>query len=226
MTVLIIIGIVVAAIGILIAITSWFNKTDGIVIALTGLAILAGVLAGWLDTQFVEAKEVQDTWICEEYQEYIYEICDQYYVSPELIMAIVETESSGKANVSNGKCIGLMQVSSKWHRNRMKKLGVTDLYDPYSNILVGVDYLMELAAEYEDLPLVLMIYNGSSDAMKRYENGNYTSYAKSIMARAEELTDLHDEDIPIPIPFPDDIMTLKNLLREERKCDYATYAPL
>ena len=140
----------------------------------------------------VNASEVQDTWICEEYQEYIYDISEDYCVSPELIMAIVEHESSGKAHVSNGNCKGLMQVYEKYHRDRMARLGVYDLYDPYSNILVGIDYLMELAAEHNDLPLVLMIYNGSSDAMKRAETGNYTAYASGIMKRAEELTRIHD----------------------------------
>lgn len=142
----------------------------------------------------VKAGETQDTWICEEYQEYIYDISDDYCVSPELIMAIVEHESSGKASIVNnsGTCVGLMQVYEKYHRDRMARLGVSSLYDPYSNILVGVDYLMELAAEYDDLPLVLMMYNGSSDAMKRAETGNYTSYANGIMKRAEELTRIHD----------------------------------
>ena len=60
-------------------------------------------------------------------------------------MAIVEAESSGKADARNGGCIGLMQVYEKYHKDRMKRLGVTDLYDPYSNILVGTDILMELA---------------------------------------------------------------------------------
>ena len=142
------------------------------------------------------ANESRDTYICEEYQGYIYEICDMYCVSPELVMAMIETESSGRANVAggNGRYIGLMQIYEKYHRERMAKLGVTDLYDPYSNILVGVDYLMELANKYGELPLVLMKYNGSSDAVARNEADNYTKYAKNIIARSEELTEIHDNE--------------------------------
>ena len=142
----------------------------------------------------VKAVDSQDTWICEEYQEYIYDISEDYCVSPELIMAIVEHESSGQAHVvnSSGTCVGLMQIYAKYHYDRMARLGVSNLYDPYSNILVGVDYLMELAAEYDDLPLVLMMYNGSSDATERARTGNYTSYANGIMKRADELTRIHE----------------------------------
>lgn len=114
-----------------------------------------------------------------------------YDVCPELIFAIIEKESSGNPNAENGGCYGLMQISERWHRDRMERLGVTDLYDPYGNILVGVDYLMELAEKYEDLDMVLMVYNGSSDAQERWESGNPTEYATSIMNRSMELERLH-----------------------------------
>lgn len=137
------------------------------------------------------AADTTDTWICDEYISYIEEISAEYGICPELIEAIVEHESSGQANARNGNCKGLMQIYEKYHRDRMKRLGVTDLYDPYSNILVGTDYLMELAEKYEDLPMVLLVYNGVSNAEEIYESGNYTDYVKSIMARSEELERLH-----------------------------------
>lgn len=137
------------------------------------------------------AAQNNDTYICEEYQEYIYEISEQYNVCPELIMAMVEKESSGRANAENGGCVGLMQIYANYHADRMERLGVTDLYDPYSNLLVGVDYVMELAERYGDLPLVLMKYNGSSDAYERAESGRYTKYANEIINRSVELERLH-----------------------------------
>lgn len=137
----------------------------------------------------------KDTYICDEYQTYIYEVADSYNVCPELIMAIVEAESSGNAKAINddSQCIGLMQVSIKWHKDRMERLGVTDLYDPYSNILVGTDYLMELAEEYGDLYTVLMLYNGTKNAVERSESGNYTEYATKIVNRSYELERLHNK---------------------------------
>ncbi len=57
-------------------------------------------------------------------------------------MAMIEQESSGDPKVANGAGdTGLLQVNAKWHRDRMEKLGATDLTDAYSNILVATDYL-------------------------------------------------------------------------------------
>lgn len=134
-----------------------------------------------------------DTYICKEYQEYIYEISEEYCVCPELIMAIVERESSGRADAENGGCKGLMQVSEKWHKDRMERLGVESLYDPYGNILVGTDYLMELAERYGDIYAVLMVFNGTSNAVAKAEAGEYSSYATGIVERSEQLERLHEK---------------------------------
>lgn len=156
--------------------------------------VTRGVVLLWFLFAFVSKAQAQNTYICEEYQGYIYEICGSYNICPELVMAIVERESSGKADAKNGSCIGLMQVSERWHKDRMEKLGVTDLYDARGNILVGVDYLSELSTKYNDLPLTLMVYNGSSDAMLRAESGDYTDYAKDVINRSIELEGLHEYD--------------------------------
>ena len=132
-----------------------------------------------------------DTYIAEEYQNYCEEIGEMYCVCPELLMAMIETESSGNPNATNGTCKGLMQVSEKWHMDRMKRLGVKDIYDPYGNILVATDYLMELAEKYEDLGLVLDLYNGNSKAMQNAEHGKLSEYAANILYRAEMLERIH-----------------------------------
>ena len=116
----------------------------------------------------------------------IEEISADYGVSPELIEAMIETESQGISTVSNGSCYGLMQVSTRWHRDRAKKLGV-EITSDYGNILCGVDFLMELAADEEDLYYVLATYNGQSSAAPGKENG----YATGILSRAYELETIH-----------------------------------
>jgi soluble lytic murein transglycosylase-like protein len=157
------------------------------------LAILAicGIAVFFVSTQTI-AEEVTDTYLSTEIQNYIYDAADKYFICPELIMAIVETESSGDPNAQNGSCIGLMQVSAPFHQERMERLGVTDLRDPAGNILVGTDYLAELAARYDDLPVVLMLYNGDSNALDA-EDGFVSDYAKKIINRSIELERLHDK---------------------------------
>lgn len=132
-----------------------------------------------------------DTFISEEYQTYCEEIGNQYGICPELLEAIMESESSGNATAENGSCKGLMQINMKYHKERMKKLGVTDIYDGRENILLAADYLVELFEEYGDIGTVLMVYNGSSDAIERGAQGDYTEYATKIMKRSEQLERLH-----------------------------------
>ncbi len=133
----------------------------------------------------------QETWIPVEYQQYCEEIGMTYGVSPELLIAIIEQESSGQPQVYNGNCKGLMQINEPYHRNRMEKFGVTNIYEPYGNILVGTDYLLYLFREYADLGTSLMVYNGSRNAVERGANANYTQYASHIMERTIELERLH-----------------------------------
>lgn len=139
-----------------------------------------------LSCMIVQAKD-NDTYIKPEYQEYCEIIGEEYNVCPELLMAIIERESSGKSDANNCGCIGLMQIYEKYHKDRMNRLGVSDLKDPYGNILVGTDYLMELADKYEDVGLVLMKYNGDSKANTYWEAGELSEYAAGILERSAEL---------------------------------------
>lgn len=161
------------------------NKIIGIVLALI-ISLLPSIT-------IIASEEIEETFISEEYQEYVYEISNYYIICPELVMAIIESESSGKANVKNGNCKCLMQINEPCHKDRIKRLGVTDIYEPYGNILVGVDYLSELFEMYEDVGLVLMIYNGSSKAKSFAERGILTNYASKILERSEELEMLHEQ---------------------------------
>ena len=119
--------------------------------------------------------------------DYIDFICEQTDICPELVQALIETESNWDPEARNGDCIGLMQISEDWHQDRMEKYGVTDLTDPYDNILLGVDYLAELFRHYEDPAMVLMVYNGDSRAWDYWETGEMSEYAAKILERAAEL---------------------------------------
>ena len=136
----------------------------------------------------------KDTYISEEVQAACIKYGEEYNICPELLMAMCEKESSGKADAKNGSCKGVLQVNEKFHKERMKRLGVTDLYDIESNINVAADYLLELFEENGDIYLVLMKYNmGDATAERLYEQGIYSKYAISITERSEELERIHGQ---------------------------------
>lgn len=132
-----------------------------------------------------------DTWISKTAQKACIDYGNEYFICPELLMAIIETESSGQPKAKNGTCTGLMQVSPRWHTNRMKRLGVKSLYDERGNVHVGTDYLAELIGEHGDVATALMVYHGESDALSKAEQGIISDYAAKILERSAELERLH-----------------------------------
>lgn len=155
------------------------------------LAVFLPIIMAFLFPASAYAKG-NDTYIpqsaidaCEKYGE-------EYGICPELLMAIAEAESRGTIDAENGNCKGIMQVSAKWHKDRMKRLGVTDIFDVDSNIHVATDYLSDLFEEYEDIGTVMLMYNGDS-RVDAYQAGtaDMSAYAGKILERSEELERLH-----------------------------------
>jgi soluble lytic murein transglycosylase-like protein len=73
-------------------------------------------------------------------------------------------------------------VQPRWHAERMKKYGVTDLKDPYGNFLVGCDYLAELAKKDRGIEWMLHAYNGGmSYANKMAKAVSVSQYAKDVL---------------------------------------------
>lgn len=118
-----------------------------------------------------------------EVQDCIMVECRKYGIDPLIVIAMIERESRFNASAigDNGRSLGLMQIQPRWHSKRMAKLGCTDLLNPIQNVKVGIDYLGELYNRYGDIEKALVAYNKGS------YTGTITNYAKSIMARANEV---------------------------------------
>ena len=101
----------------------------------------------------------------DELQRYVVDVCLEYNVAPCIVFAVMGVETHGTYDPSligdNGNSFGLMQIYRFWHEARMERLGVTDLLDPYQNVLVGIDLLAELLDIY-DLDGALNYYNSGS----------------------------------------------------------------
>ncbi len=147
--------------------------------------ITAGILAVCMAVVPAQAKVKEAVEVPAEVIEIAEELGEEYDISPEFIQAICFTESRFKPDAKGGQCIGMMQIFERYHRDRMKRLGVTNLYDMRGNMLVGVDFLSELFDRYGDAPVVLAAYHGEKDI---YDVSNYT---KTIIELTEYLERKH-----------------------------------
>lgn len=142
-------------------------------------------------TVTVQAKEVTTL---EEVPDNVRTACEkygeEYNIAPGLLEAIIWHESRYTPGVYAGSCKGLMQVNVTYHQDRMKKLGVTNIFDVDGNIHVGADYLAELFALYEDPAVVLGFYHGESNAIWKAKNNKLSSYTKSVLEKAAEFEEL------------------------------------
>lgn len=129
----------------------------------------------------------------EEIELHIQQVVSLYpNLSEDLISAIIWRESRYDPNARNydGSCVGLMQVSTKWHTDRARNLGVEDLYDPYGNILTGCDLLSELLNSY-NLETALMVYHGGYSYAQKYQSaGTIDQYTKDILSYAQQLKEV------------------------------------
>ena len=137
-------------------------------------------------------KEYYDIPLSEDLQDFVIARCDEYGIEPAYVFAVIERESTYRADAigDSGKSFGLMQIKKEYHEERMKRLGVTDLLDPYSNVAVGIDYLAEMIEKYTDIEMALAAYNAGSGGAYRYyfRKGIFsTEYSRGVLDRAEEL---------------------------------------
>ena len=96
------------------------------------------------------APERYDIPLSEGLQDYLIATARSYGLDPALVIAVIWRESCYQMDAVGdaGQAIGLMQIQPRWHQERMDRLGVTDLADPRSNILVGCDILSEVIGRY------------------------------------------------------------------------------
>lgn len=150
------------------------------------LSLLAAGIMAALSCLPVSAMEE------EAVRELAEQIGGEYGICPELLQAVAWQESRYQESVQAEGCTGLMQISERWHQDRMEKLGVTDLYDPAGNMKVAADYLAELVEKYEDIGMVLMVYNGDSQAQDYQESGaGLSDYAAAVLQMSEQLEREH-----------------------------------
>lgn len=138
----------------------------------------------------VEYKEAGGD-LSEDIQLYIWEQCKDRGVDFYIALGVIERESDYKSDATGdyGNSKGYMQIFEKWHKERMAEEDVEDLYDPYGNVRVGLNFLAELYEKYGTWDKALMAYNmGESKAKAFWNEGIFeTDYTKVVQRRAQEI---------------------------------------
>lgn len=130
------------------------------------------------------ADEVKDTYIDTEYQNICYEIGEIYGICPEVLMAIIEVESSGNIDAKNGNCYGLTQINGEvWGY---------EYTTAYEQIEKCAEILLSYSEDCEEISHALSRYNGVKNASELCEQGKMSKYAKKVLERSAVLERLHE----------------------------------
>lgn len=138
----------------------------------------------------IEVKQLYDVPLEPELQEHIAQLCDSYGVDMPLVLAIIGQESNYNADAvgDEGNSLGLMQIQPQHHKQRMDKLGVMDLSDPYQNVEVGIDLLAELMGENKGTEWAVTAYNAGAGTADYHKTiGTRTEYVEGVMKLMEEI---------------------------------------
>lgn len=137
------------------------------------------------------ADKLYDVPLESDLQIHINDLCENYGIDMPLVLAVIGQESGydPAAVGDNGNSIGLMQIQPMHHRQRMDRLGIIDLLDPYQNVTIGIDLLAELINEENDIEWAVTAYNaGKSKADFNRSIGERSEYTQSVMILKEEMT--------------------------------------
>lgn len=147
------------------------------------------------------------------YQEYIEKYSKENNVDPYMIYAIVKVESNFKPDVkSNSNAIGLMQLLEETAiemSNSIDNQNITgeDLYEPETNIKLGVSYYAYLLKHYDgNHILALTAYNAGM--------GNVDTWIKTSVIKSDG-SDIEN------IPYKETNNYVRKILR-----DYQIYLEL
>lgn len=119
-------------------------------------------------------------------------------VDPLLVEILIRHESNYRPDaVSRTGAQGLMQLMP----GTATMLGVSDAYDPASNVAGGTRYLAQQLATFKDLRFALAAYNAGPGAVKMHggvppyaETQNYVNSIVSEYARRQKLEDTKSKD--------------------------------
>lgn len=137
-----------------------------------------------------------------DYREFVETYSEKYNVPPELIFAVIKSESKFKENaLSNSGAIGLMQIMPEtfsWLQTHIadETLDEDKLKDPKINIEYGTYFLSYLSKKYRDEKVQLSAYNAGIGTVERWlKNKEYSSDGKTLKKIPYKETENYVSDV-------------------------------
>jgi soluble lytic murein transglycosylase-like protein len=117
----------------------------------------------------------------------IYREAKRNGLAPELVAAVIESESDFRPRiVSNKNALGLMQIVPETGR----LMGAVDLFNPSQNIAAGTKYLRYLLDRFPDQKLALAAYNAGEGNVEKFGGippfAETQNYLRKVSARAHQ----------------------------------------
>ncbi len=147
------------------------------------LLLVSVILAGLCSLVFLGYRKYLHTAYPLEYEQLIFEISEEYDVTPSLIAAVICTESHFIPTAkSHAGAVGLMQLTPATFRWAQTRAGVANplpaehLTDPETNIRYGTYTLKLLHEMFEDPKAALAAYNaGQGNVTKWLQDPAYST---------------------------------------------------
>lgn len=138
------------------------------------------------------------------YEAMFKQIAAKYNLDWKLLASIAYRESTlNPSAMGQDNDMGLMQIIPLTWNEVAQPLGVSDPYDPYSNVLVGATYLAQLrdhfvSRGYSDVRLILVSYNwGVSNVEGVLQNGGgWNEFPASTQQYAQYILQVRDGGFP------------------------------
>ncbi|OYT14601.1 MAG: hypothetical protein B7C24_17400 [Bacteroidetes bacterium 4572_77] len=115
----------------------------------------------------------------------IYTHATHYNLPPELILCLIERESTfNPLSISKKNCVGLMQISVKFHKDKLKKFNIKrdQIFFIDNNIRIGCLILKEYYDKSKSISGALKSYVGGTETQYRYDI--LSSYADLIIQQS------------------------------------------
>ncbi len=135
----------------------------------------------------------------QSYQSIIDSAAQENGLTPDLLKAVIATESGGHANARSIKdAKGLMQLID----STATDMGVTNVWDPEQNVRGGAKYLKQMLDRFDgNLPLALASYNAGPGAVEKHngippfrETKEYVNRVMNYLQAFQQQEGLSDED--------------------------------